>query len=197
MYRHSHTHNRLSAEPSHGSTSAGTFYKGTGNGSAAYSALTSQEVIAALGFTPAAGITSVGLSLPGIFTVSGSPITGNGTLSAALASQAANNIFASPATGSDASLTFRALVAADLPSTIPYTDANNTYSGSNVFQGIGIAGTAPTARRPVNMVVTGVNQTALGGDYIGIAPTISGGGTIDEHMVGLGINMTATQTRTN
>ncbi len=59
-------------------------------------------------------VTSVGLSLPGIFTVSGSPVTGSGTLTATLASQSANLIWASP-NGSAGAPTFRALVANDIP----------------------------------------------------------------------------------
>ena len=61
-------------------------------------------------------VTSVGLSLPNIFSVSGSPVTASGTLSASLATQAANYVWAGPTTGSDASPTFRALVASDIPS---------------------------------------------------------------------------------
>lgn len=62
-------------------------------------------------------VTSVGLSLPGIFSVSGSPVTISGTLTAALVSQAANQVWASP-DGVAGAPTFRALVAADIP-TIP------------------------------------------------------------------------------
>jgi hypothetical protein len=51
----------------------------------------------------------VGLSLPGIFTVTGSPVTGAGTLAAALAAQAAGLVFAGPASGGDAAPTFRQL----------------------------------------------------------------------------------------
>lgn len=61
-------------------------------------------------------VTSVGLSLPNIFSVSGSPVTSSGTLSAALATQTANYVWAGPTTGGDAAPTFRALVAADIPS---------------------------------------------------------------------------------
>jgi hypothetical protein len=60
-------------------------------------------------------VTSVGLSLPGIFTVSGSPVTSSGSLSATLATQSANAVWAGPTTGSPASPTFRALVASDIP----------------------------------------------------------------------------------
>jgi hypothetical protein len=63
-------------------------------------------------------VTSVGLSLPGIFSVAGSPVTTAGTLTATLATQAANLIFAGPSSGAAAAPTFRALVTADLPSVI-------------------------------------------------------------------------------
>lgn len=59
-------------------------------------------------------VTSVGLSLPGIFSVSGSPVTSSGTLTASLASQSQNLVFASP-NGSSGAPSFRALVGADLP----------------------------------------------------------------------------------
>jgi hypothetical protein len=60
-------------------------------------------------------VTSVGLSLPNLFTVTGSPVTASGTLTATLATQAANRVFAGPTTGADAAPTFRALVAEDIP----------------------------------------------------------------------------------
>ena len=59
-------------------------------------------------------VTSVALSLPDIFTVSGSPVSSSGTLSAVLASQTAATVFAAPS-GSAGSPTFRALVAGDIP----------------------------------------------------------------------------------
>ncbi len=61
------------------------------------------------------GVTSVGLALPNIFTVSNSPVTTTGTLTGTLASETANTIFAAP-NGSAGTPTFRALVNADLPS---------------------------------------------------------------------------------
>jgi hypothetical protein len=60
-------------------------------------------------------VTSVGLSMPSLFSVSGSPVTQSGTLTAALANQNAHLILASPTSGSAAAPTFRALVGADLP----------------------------------------------------------------------------------
>lgn len=61
-----------------------------------------------------ATVTSVGLSLPNIFTVSGSPVTSSGTLTAVLASQTANTFLAAPS-GSAGTPSFRAIVAADIP----------------------------------------------------------------------------------
>ena len=61
-------------------------------------------------------VTSVALSLPSIFSVSGSPVTTSGTLTGALANQNANIVFAGPSTGAAAAPTFRLLVATDIPS---------------------------------------------------------------------------------
>jgi len=60
-------------------------------------------------------VTSVALSLPAFITVSGSPITGSGTLTGTLANQNANIIFAGPGTGAAAAPTFRSLVTDDIP----------------------------------------------------------------------------------
>jgi hypothetical protein len=63
-------------------------------------------------------VTSVGLSLPSLFTVTGSPVTTAGTLTATLVAQPANLVWAGPATGTAAAPAFRSLVASDIP-TIP------------------------------------------------------------------------------
>lgn len=60
-------------------------------------------------------VTSVGLSMPSDFSVSGSPVTSSGTLAVTAANQSANQVKAGPASGSAAAPTYRALVAADLP----------------------------------------------------------------------------------
>jgi hypothetical protein len=70
--------------------------------------------------TPASGggsgtVTSVALSLPADLTVSGSPVTSSGTLSAAWATQTAGKVLAAPATATGAP-SFRTLAATDLPS---------------------------------------------------------------------------------
>lgn len=80
--------------------SASTFYRGDGSWQTAGGTGT---------------VTSVGLATPSIFTVSGSPVVGAGTLSFSPASQAANLVWAGPASGVSAAPDFRALVAADIP----------------------------------------------------------------------------------
>lgn len=60
-------------------------------------------------------VTSVALSVPAGFTVSGSPVTTSGTLALGLSTQTANTVWAGPSTGSPAAPAFRALVNADLP----------------------------------------------------------------------------------
>lgn len=60
-------------------------------------------------------VESVGLSLPSMFEVGGSPVTSSGTLSATLADQPANRVLSGPGTGSDDVPYFRSLVAADIP----------------------------------------------------------------------------------
>lgn len=72
-------------------------------------------------------VTSVGLSLPALlFSVTGSPVTTAGTLTGSLITQVANTVFAGPTSGGAATPTFRALVAADLPTiteaSISFTD---------------------------------------------------------------------------
>ncbi len=60
-------------------------------------------------------VTSVDLTMPAEFSVSGNPITTSGTLAVTKATQSANLVFAGPTTGSAAAPTFRGVVAADLP----------------------------------------------------------------------------------
>lgn len=69
-------------------------------------------------------VSSVGLTLPSDFTVSGSPVTGSGTLAVTANTQTANTVKAGPASGAAAAPTYRALVAADIPA-IPESGVTN------------------------------------------------------------------------
>lgn len=79
-------------------------------------------------FTPsgAGTVTSVGLTMPAIFTVIGSPITTSGTLSVSLDTQAANRFLAGPTGGGPAAPTFRAIVPADVPVMVGDSGAGGT-----------------------------------------------------------------------
>lgn len=69
-------------------------------------------------------VTSVAISMPGIFSVSGSPITTNGTFNVTLLSQSPNLFWMSP-NGTSGPPVFRSAVLADLPSI-----GNNTVYGN-------------------------------------------------------------------
>lgn len=85
----------------------------------------------------ASGVTSVGLSLPSIFTVSNSPVTTTGTLTATLASQTQNYVFAAPSTGGAGAPTFRALVSSDIPT----LNQNTTGSAGSVVNALSLGST--------------------------------------------------------
>lgn len=98
--------------------------------------LTSNGSGAAWSWTTPTGtgtVTSVALSLPSIFSVSGSPVTTSGTLTGTLANQTANTVFAGPTTGSPAAPTFRALVADDVPFKAPNYETIVATASQTVF----------------------------------------------------------------
>jgi len=70
--------------------------------------------------TASGGVTSVGLALPGMFAVSGTPVTSTGTLTATLANELQYTVLAGPTSASAAPPTFRTLVAGDIPGGLPY-----------------------------------------------------------------------------
>jgi len=110
------TSNFVFAGPASGSPAAPTFR-----------ALTTAD-IPALSY-----VTSVGLALPPIMTVSGSPVTSSGTLTGALTTQAVNTVFAGPSSGAAAAPTFRALTTADIPALGGATISNDTTTATNLY----------------------------------------------------------------
>jgi hypothetical protein len=131
-------------------------------------------------------VTSVGLSLPAIFTVSGSPVTTAGTLTAALATQTANTFFAGPSSGSAAAPTFRAIVPADLP-----------VSSSSAFGAAKCDGTTITCASGVYTSVGGGSMTYPGGSGIPIVVGGASWGTTVAAPAGVIVGATDTQTLTN
>lgn len=93
------------------------------------------------------GVTSVGLTAPSIFTVTGSPVTTTGVLDFSLNTQVANTVFSGPAAGADAVPTFRALSYADLPLKL-YVENPST---------------------PVAPAATGANAVAIGSGSVATA----------------------------
>jgi hypothetical protein len=150
-------------------------------------------------------VTSVGLSLPNIFTVSGSPVISAGSLTAALASQSANLIFGSP-NGSSGQPTFRALLAADLPTvtvakggtgltsliTNNYILASNGtgYEGRLVTVGTGLTLTTGTGSMAFALDLASISITSLGGV---LGPT-NGGTNQSSYTLGDTIYASATNT---
>ena len=94
-------------------------------------------------------VTSVGMSVPSILSVSGSPVTGAGTLAVTLADQAANTVLAGPTTGAATTPTFRAIVDADLP-----TGTFNSIAG---YSGTGVLG--PVSSLSIDTTSGGLNQS--------------------------------------
>jgi hypothetical protein len=105
-------------------------------------------------------VSSVGLSLPAIFTVTGSPVTTSGTLTATLASEATSTVLAAPSGGAGAP-TFRTLVAADLPRldqiTAP-TAAVSLNSQRITNLATPTAGTDAATKNYVDVAVQGLSQ---------------------------------------
>lgn len=74
-------------------------------------------------------VTSVALSLPSIFTVTGSPVTTTGTLTGTLNTETENTVFAGPSSAGPSVPTFRALTSADIPA-LSYVTSVNVSGGT-------------------------------------------------------------------
>ena len=139
------TANFIFAGPSSGSPAAPTFR-----------ALTTAD-IPALAY---GSVSSVGLALPSIMTVSGSPVTSSGTLTGTLTTQAVNAIFAGPSSGAAAAPTFRSLTTADIPA-LSYVTS--------------VAATVPAFLSIAGSPITSSGTLAI--SYSGTALPIANGGT--------------------
>ena len=145
-------------------------------------------------------VTSVGMTVPSILSVTPSTITTSGSFALSLTTESANQIFAGPSSGSAATPTFRALTTADIPA-LPYgTGTVTSVSGTGTVNGITLTGTVTTSgsltlggtlggignSQLTNSSIT-INgtSTSLGGSIsvgtvtsvTGTAPVVSSGGT--------------------
>ncbi len=147
------------------SQSANLVWAGPTTGSAA--APTFRSLVAADLPAGTGTVTSVALSLPAIFTVSGSPVTGSGTLTGTLATQTANYIWAGPTSGGAATPTFRAMVSADIPSAIV------TYAKIQNVTTARLLGRTTAGAGVVEEISVGAGLTLSGGVL-----DVAGGGSI-------------------
>lgn len=183
-------------------------------GSTCANALTWNNSTKTFGCNSIAGtgtVTSVALSLPGIFTVSGSPVTTNGTLTGTLASQSQNLFFASPS-GSSGAPSFRAVVSADLPLinlasgaaggvtgnlAVAHLNSGTGASSSSFWRGDNVWSntfTSPTISGPA------ISGTVTGGatfsSILLTSPTVSSGGINVTGLATLNSGLTVTGTNT-
>ena len=137
--------------------------------------------------TPAGSgtVTSVGLALPTEFSVTGSPVTGSGTLTGAWANESANQVFAGPSSGGATTPAFRALATADLPTSSKTVTINFILNGGGSALTTGVqpsveiafAGTITAARMHTDGSSGSVTVDVLKAAYNGAFSSIVGAGT--------------------
>ena len=160
--------NKVLAGPSSGSTAAAPTFRS----------------LVAADIPSLAYVTSVGISLPTIFSITGSPVTSSGTLTATLANQSANTFLAAP-NGSSGTPTFRALVSADISSILAAPPAiGGTTPASGSFTTLTSTALSSNPSANVAGLTIGAQTSsynASGGVYPGLnlvrAVTLSGAST--------------------
>ncbi len=169
---------------------------------------TNGQILTVVGGLPAwsnaspTGVTSVALadgSATPIYAISGSPITGSGTLTFSLNTQSANQVFAGPASGSAAQPGFRALVSADIPNNAANTSgtASNITATSNssltTLSSLSLPGSQVTG----NISGTASNITASSNSTLTTLSSLSlPGSQVTGNISGNAANITATTNST-
>lgn len=137
--------------------------------------------------TATGAVTSVGLTMPAIFSVAGSPVTSSGTLAVTLATETANRIWAGPTSGGAATPTFRSLVTADLPAGVG-TVTSVTFTGDGT-----VLSSTPSSAVTTTGTLTAALANAAGGTVFGRNATTTGAPSYTSAPV-LGIPGTSTGT---
>ncbi len=135
-------------------------------------------------------VSSVGLTMPPGFTVTGSPVTGSGTLAVTATSELANVVWAGPNSGAAASPTFRSLVNADFPvsgataGSYPKVTVNAqgivTAGSATIAAATDVTGTLPRVNGGTGVAVSGNNTVLVGNGTSWVAQTVTDcqGGTL-------------------
>jgi len=117
-------------------------------------------------------VTSVALTVPSIFSVTGSPITTSGTLAVTLNSESANTFFAAP-NGSAGTPTFRSIVNGDLTSittlsslNLPTSQLTGTISLTTQVSGILPIANGGTGQSTANAAFDALSPMTTAGDLI-------------------------------
>jgi hypothetical protein len=140
--------------------------------------------------TGGGSVSSVGLTMPAIFSVSGSPITTSGTLGVTYVTQSANTIFAGPTSGGVSAPAFRSLVTADFPASgaAAATYGSATQSAVVAVDATGrITSASNTTITPAFSSITGtpttlagygITDAALSATTISAGTGLTGGGSL-------------------
>lgn len=113
--------------------------------------------------THTASVSSVGLTVPAEFSVSGSPVTGSGTLAVSKANQSAHTAFMGPTSGGAAAPAFRALDLSDEPGKRRAGICANATTQSFT-----------TSVEAQVLMATSFDQDSIGGQQLSSAGTFSG-----------------------
>lgn len=142
-------------------------------------------------YVPSAGsgtVTSVNAALPvSTFSASSGAITASGTITFTFIAQPANKVFAGPATGADATPTWRVLVAADIPSLTLAKISDAGTAASHAATDFDVAGAAaaitlsglggvPTSRTVAGHALTAnvtITAADVGADVAGAAAAVT------------------------
>lgn len=109
-------------------------------------------------------VTSVGLTVPTIFSVSGSPVTTSGTLAVSANNQSANTFYAGPTSGGATTPAFRALDPNDMP-TVPVTKGGTSRTSLDDTQVLIGNGTSAVETSPDLTMDTGAHTFAVGASH--------------------------------